>query len=445
MAVTGPEQDAAEEVSRETIVVTPEEALRIAVELHQSGNRDGAERIYRGILEREPDNAVALHFLGVARHQAGDEAEALASLRRALQLTPDDPGLLNNYGNVLIETGSPREAIPIYRRVAELQPDNPQPFNNAGVLLRAIGAPDLAEEAFQKAIELAPTDPNAYHNLGNLLIGVGRAREAIAYGLKAVTLMPDRVERGILGAAYAILGQYDDARAMYRKWLEADPDNPVPAHYLAALGDAPPERASDGYIESTFDDFASSFDSKLASLEYLAPQIVADALIAGLGGRTGLDILDAGCGTGLCGPLLRPIARQLSGIDLSGKMLSRAKARNVYDRLRRVEIMAFLGETRETFDAIVSADTLCYFGQIGGFAERAARILAPDGILVATFEAADDPEIFEITHTGRYRHGRDYLERTMVEAGLTVLALDPAVLRTEQARPVQGWVITARR
>ncbi|WP_163597484.1 class I SAM-dependent DNA methyltransferase, partial [Klebsiella pneumoniae] len=66
-------------------------------------------------------------------------------------------------------------------------------------------------------------------------------------------------------------------------------------------------------------------------LDYRAPELVAEAVAASQeAGTTGLAILDAGCGTGLCGPSLRPFADRLIGIDLSRKMLERAAARGCY-------------------------------------------------------------------------------------------------------------------
>ncbi len=40
-----------------------------------------------------------------------------------------------------------------------------------------------------------------------------------------------------------------------------------------------------------------------------------------------LDVLDVGCGTGLNGRLPRPLARILTGIDLSEEMLEHARPR----------------------------------------------------------------------------------------------------------------------
>ena len=87
-------------------------------------------------------------------------------------------------------------------------------------------------------------------------------------------------------------------------------------------------------MQQSFDSFAASFDSKLAKLAYRAPALVSAMLDdAGLDASRSLDVLDAGCGTGLCGPLIAPYARRLTGVDLSGGMLSQAKEKNIYDEL----------------------------------------------------------------------------------------------------------------
>ena len=108
-----------------------------------------------------------------------------------------------------------------------------------------------------------------------------------------------------------------------------------------------PARASDAYIEKTFDSFAASFDAKLAKLlDYRAPALVAEMLAhAGVDAARSLDVLDAGCGTGLCGPLVAPYARRLVGVDLSEAMLDRARARNVYDELVTGELTAYLRDS----------------------------------------------------------------------------------------------------
>ena len=132
----------------------------------------------------------------------------------------------------------------------------------------------------------------------------------------------------------------------------------------ACSGRDVPARASDAFVEKTFDSFAASFDAKLASLGYRAPALVAEMLAhAGLDASRSLDVLDAGCGTGLCGPLVAPYARRLVGVDLSEAMLARARARDVYDELVKGELTAYLRDCRR----LVRRDRL----------RRHARLLRP--------------------------------------------------------------------
>ena len=92
-----------------------------------------------------------------------------------------------------------------------------------------------------------------------------------------------------------------------------------------------------------------------------------------------LDVLDAGCGAGLCGPLIAPCARRLVGVDLSGRMLAQARDKNVYDELIQRELTSYLRDSPAVFDAIVSADTLVYFGPLRDVVAAAARALRPGG------------------------------------------------------------------
>ena len=217
---------------------------------------------------------------------------------------------------------------------------------------------------------------------------------------------------------------------------------------MAGTGEGAPERASDAYVEKLFDHFAPTFDAKLASLHYRAPQIVADAVAAALPApASGLIVADIGCGTGLCGPLLRPWARRLVGCDLSGAMLERASQRGTYDELHKAELTAFLRERPGAFDLVVSADTLIYFGELREVAQAVHGALRAGGALVFTLEAlgadADGPH--KLQDHGRYAHDGAHARGVFEAAGLQVDAPVEVVLREEKQAPVLGWLMVARR
>lgn len=185
--------------------------------------------------------------------------------------------------------------------------------------------------------------------------------------------------------------------------------------------------------------------SKPGNLDYRGPGLLMDALSGALPPpAAALDVLDAGCGTGLCGPLLRPFARNLTGVDLAPAMLARAAGCKAYDHLIIAELTAYLNGRPEAYDVIVSADTLCYFGALEPVFQAAARALRPGGHFAFTLEdAGSESSGWQLNLHGRYAHTRSYVEAALDTAGLAVHSILPVVLRSEGKHPVKGHVVVA--
>jgi predicted TPR repeat methyltransferase len=395
-----------------------------------------------------PNHPHALHYAGVLAHQQGRSAEAVALIERSLTLAPDQADWHSNLGIVFQSDGNLDAAINAYRRAIAIDSSHANAYSNLGVLLRATGKPSEAEAAYRTAIQLNPDHIDAYTNLGILLNGLKRTEEAAACYCKVITLRPrHREARKLLALAHCTLGEVDEAVRVLEEWLDEEPADPVALHMLAACtGRDVPARASNGFVEKTFDSFAASFESKLERLSYRAPALVAAMLKdSALEPSKRLDVLDAGCGTGLCGPLVAPYARRLIGVDLSDGMLAHAKEKNVYDVLMKAELTEYLRDNREGFDVIVSADTLVYFGDMDGVLGAAARALRPNGLLVFTLEHAVRGEAdvdYRLELHGRYSHSRGYAEHVLALSGLHP-EIAHAELRMEAGAPVAGLVIRA--
>lgn len=425
-------------------------AMELAVGLHKEGFLEAAAEIYERVLMAEPEHPDALHLLGLSFHQLGRHAQALELVGRAVLRAPASADARNNLGNMLLHAGRLAEAEDEYREVLKLRPGFAGAHANLGVILRRRGDPAGAEAALREALAIDPGHGGAYHNLGSLMRDAGRTSDALTAYQKALELMPyDGESYRRVGATLYTLGRVDDARVVYERWSALDPNSAVARHMVAACsGVDVPFRASDEFVVRTFDSFAASFDLVLDRLGYQAPSLVAKAVTAALGPPAAtLDVLDAGAGTGLCGPLVRAFARHLVGIDLSSGMLAKAKERAVYDALEVVELTACLRAHPESFDLIVSADTLVYFGDLGEVLATAARSLRPGGHLVFTVERAErEPSNgYQINPHGRYSHGLRYLEGALGTAGLLALAVEPAHLRVENGIPVHGLVVTGRK
>lgn len=430
------------------VELTLADALAQAIALHRGSEIDNAETLYRRILTTFPDNPDALHFLGLLERQRGRFDEALELMRQAVAIEPEYASAHNNIGNLLIERGDLDGALASLEMARAMQPDNVLVLNNLGIVWRGKGDLQAAQGFFARAVEIEPKFALPYENLGNYHYVRGEVAQAHDYFCRAIVIDPTLVNSNTyFGMALMHLGRHDEAREFYEQWGAREPENPVPKHMISTIaGQKVPSRASDDYVRVVFDTFAASFDSQLARLKYRAPELMTEALRR-TGRESGLRVLDAGCGTGLCGKLLRPAASRLEGVDLSPRMLDGARRTGMYDELVEGELTAQLEARLGAFDVVISADTLCYFGDIERVARAAHGALVPGGHFIFSVEAASgaDAADFIIGTSGRYAHARGYLESTLRRAGFAGQHVAEEDLRMESGTPVRGYVVTATR
>ncbi|MBC2713127.1 MAG: tetratricopeptide repeat protein [Desulfosarcina sp.] len=430
---------------------TVNKALGAALKLHRAGRLADAKQAYEHMLRAHPDCAEALYLLGVLFHRIGSPNESIALIHRALALRPNFTEAQNDLGNVLHEAGQLEEAASVFRKLIRFKPQHADACNNLGVVLKDQGKHEEAVTAFKKAIQLNPKNAGQHYNLGNALKKLGRFDEAVAAYRLVIELEPFHTDAcQSLAATLRRAGRLHESQEALRHWLQQDSENPIAQHMLIACSDGePPSRASDAYVRQVFDRFANTFDEELQELGYQGPQVLAAAITQEFNPEEkSLDVLDAGCGTGLCGPVLRRYARKLVGVDLSPAMLDRARRLSVYDELVTAELTTYLNDGSAAFDLIASADTMNYFGVLKPVLAAVARALRDGGCVVFTCEEDDSEHSelgYRLGHHGRYCHTADYLKKCLAEAGLTIRGITSAVLRLEANQSVAGIVVRARK
>ncbi|MEP7242307.1 MAG: tetratricopeptide repeat protein [Gammaproteobacteria bacterium] len=394
---------------------SPTDVLGDAMSAHKQGRFDEAEAGYRSVLRERPNDPKALYYLGLLHFHRGDTDSARKCIYQCLVYAPGNGSAWNTLGSLLVAAGRAADAKAAYRRVTEVSPSMAEGWYNLGICLRNESEFDEAVNALHTALA---RDPDYF-----------RAHEALAMLLYE-------------------LGRTGEAAEVYAQWSLHDPANAKARHMAAATSNRNvPDRAPDGYVQNLFDSSAAGFDDNLEKLGYRAPSLVATALAGYSKEPASLVVLDGGCGTGLCGPLIRAQCSRLIGVDLSGKMIEQARARGVYDELVTAELCAFMRTRPSEFDAVLLVDTLVYFGALDEPLRAAHGSLRASATVIFTVEilAAEDGTNHKLEAHGRYTHAESYVRSALLSAGFALESLTHETLRQERLQDVPGYLVVARR
>jgi len=311
-------------------------------------------------------------------------------------------------GRALVALGRYEDAVAGLREASLLSPNTMEVVLALGEALAAAGALPTAISEFQRAARLAPDDGRPPWQIARLWLDAGepdKAEEAAA-----------QAER-LGGAGKAALAELRSAAQTMRE----------------------AKRAAPGYVRHLFDQFAADYDQRMRGrLGYEAPTILRDLAGLLLAPNAQVDVLDLGCGTGLSGVAFSPIARRLVGIDLSPRMIERARILGIYDVLAVGDVEALPAGTSGPFDVAVAADVLVYLGDLETLFAAVRSRLKDGGLWVFTTERGDELD-FELGPKRRYRHSEAYLRSLARVHRFEIASLIECVTRYEAGEPVQSW------
>lgn len=431
----------------------PDVHYSLGLILSEMGQLAEAEASYGRAIQIKPDYAQAHHNLGSTLKKMGRVDEAEASYRRALQINPADALAHNNLGLVLHDTGRLEEAEACYRQALQIKPDYVYALFNLGNTLGRLDQPEKADACYQRVLELKPDFADAHYQLGILLLKHRLCEEAVTRFNLALSLSPNASGPKInLCQAIYLLSTLNPEKAqeLAYKARQMYPDDPIVLRGTeGVIGQTQTAIDETIYTRELFNDFARTFESTLKKLDYSIPERLADELgLASHATGNSLDVLDAGCGTGLCATYLRPVARTLVGVDLSPEMLRVAKEKNLYDALHEGRINDFMKQNVSAFDLIVLADVLVYFGDLQDLVESSSHSLRQGGIVAISLECIEREEsgdTYVLQPSGRYRHSTEYVNRLFRNAGFSIEKSTPSALRTEGNSPLKGWIVIAKK
>ena len=371
------------------------------------------------------------------RHQF----EAAASLfEQVLQLAPGRPSVLMNLGASCVQLGRFERADECLRQALAADDQQCDAWVAWGVTQMALGQWPQALYSHEQARALGADGADFCLRWGQCLAYAGQLPQAVQAFDQALVHAPNLAEAWSQRAhAQRDMGQTAAAIAGYQHALALGADPELHRYYLAALSpDQPAVNAPAAYVEKLFDQYADDFESHLVGqLGYQGHSVLLQHLPADPTVRFE-RVWDLGCGTGLCGTLIRPRAQHLTGVDLSSVMVAKARALGVYDSLHAQELVAFMQQTTEPADLVLAADVFIYVGWLDAVFEALSPRVRSGGWLALTVEEADAGFDVQLHSSLRYAHALPYLQKLAAEHGWRWAKVHRAPLRLDQAQPLMG-------
>lgn len=417
--------------------------------------------------------AAKQHFLqGLAELRQGALKEAEASFEASLALMPDRPSTLTNLASVRLSLGKPGEALKPLEKACALDDANAKAWGYRASALSALNRKAEALPFMLRAAALESENAVFWLYAAEMQQDLQQLPQALDSLARALVLEPGNAttwsNRGML---LRELRRFEEAAASFEKAIALGADAELNRFYIAsvksALQDgavataAMPINAPRVYVERLFDDYAADFSDHLVqALNYRGHERLVGRLLQRETRRYG-QVLDVGCGGGLCGALVRPRADHLCGLDVSRAMVEKARSLGVYDALFHADVAEHLrasqapssGADAQRYDLIIAADVFNYIGALEQVFAAASAAQAPGGLFCFTVEALPDgaPQIadtpqhdgaeMQLLPTMRYAHSEAYVRRAASAQHYRVDEIFRAALREDQGVALEALYV----
>ena len=407
---------------------------------YEEGEYAQAQLSFEASLTLMPGRISTLGNLGATLIKLGKPAAALVLLDEALALDANALDALSHRGVALADLGRYAEALSCHDAVLCLQPSFIPAVYQRCLMLKELDRHQEMSDATSHLLVLDPDSQDAWWLHAEALHRLQQHDAALAAFDKLLILNPalHRVwsqKAGLLKD----LGRNTDALAAFEQALAHGGDADLNGYFIASLkGLNPPSAPPRSYVQGLFDDYAEHFDTHLVKvLGYQAHKVLVENL-KGIGKNTYRSALDLGCGTGLCAPLLRSQVSRLEGVDLSNRMLGKARELGLYDCLVHADVAEHLQATDQRYDLLLSCDVFIYVGALEAVFSGAVRVLEPGGVFCFSVEPADDSQDFHLTTSQRYAHSDRYLRTLATMHGFVLVKTLALPIRQDQQQNIDG-------
>jgi len=388
----------------------------------------------------DPIEQAKSHFFeGNAHFEANRFEQALASFQAALALVPGRPSILANLGITQVRLGQWVLAVDTLAQATQADPSNRDAWLALALAHEELQHWAPAVHALQQALPLGPPTAALWLGLARCQLRLERPLEALRAYEEALAMDATLAEAwSQRGSLLRDAGQFAEAARSFEQALKHGGDDELNRFYLAAVTkQTVPERPPSAYVETLFDEYADDFQTHLVeALNYQAHRTLLAPLVES--GSRFSRVLDLGCGTGLCGQLIRSQADAVDGVDVSGAMVAQARDSGVYRQVVQSDLLPFLEASTEPADLVMAADVFIYVGALEAVFAAVRQRLAPGGCFAFSVERALTGQDLVLMPSLRYAHSGAYVERLAQQHGMQVVRQWEAPLREDQRRPIVG-------
>ncbi|WP_428651201.1 tetratricopeptide repeat protein [Roseibium sp.] len=239
----------------------------------KSGEISKAQRCYKQVLKKVPNNPDALHLLGVSYRQQGNPQRALEYLQKAIASNPNQSAFYANLARTMMDLNSDAESLlAVTNKALSINPKEREALNIKGIALTALQRNAEAEELFQRLLVEYPNFSDAYRNYGLLLRAIEDIPKALAFFNKAALLDPSNPLNYVERARCRLdLKEFKVSQAELADALERFPDSADLKHEAARLlFSISKTHAGVKYAEEAVDDNPNDFHRRVTlAVNYL--------------------------------------------------------------------------------------------------------------------------------------------------------------------------------
>ncbi|MDB6096291.1 MAG: tetratricopeptide repeat protein [Francisellaceae bacterium] len=410
-----------------------------------------AYKHYQESLRLNPNSEITYNNLANLFFVQADMKPAIFYYEKALNLNPDFLEAHLNLANANSKLDNFEKALTHYEMVLKQAPRHYNANFHAGLIYFNYKSYDKSISCLEKCHEIAPTE-SVFYYLANAYLELGALEKSQHYFENLLELNNQHAEAHH-NLAIIHLRNSNSTKALhhFKLALTLNPSNQIADHMLNALQGNTAHSPPTQHIKALFDQYAEYYDEHLKlTLNYQVPTLLRNALGQCLSKAYSIGtVVDLGCGTGISGLYCRDLAYYLFGVDISPKMLEKAKRLGAYDKLVEKDVIEFLEENEKNyFDIILAADLLSYMADLNNLFELIAKVLKPNAYFAFTVEALiKNPlvyESFKLLSSGRFCHSREYLHKLCQQYHFTVLKEDEVMLRLQENKPLMGYLFVVQ-